>query len=64
MVLFEKPDTLGPEHVDMVYVDPDTLEVYGVMQRFHCAGGVDEHQYVCRLNHWNSYELEKIEGSP
>ena len=47
MILESKPDTLGPEHLNMLYIDPETVTVSVVVERLHCAGGVDEHQFNC-----------------
>lgn len=61
MILESKPDTLGPEHRNMLYIDPETVTVSVVVERLHCAGGVDEHhQFNCKLNHWTTYGWEEV----
>ena len=52
---------IGLDDVGRYAFDRDTRKWWKVVKYFHCAGGVDEHEYECKLNHWFSYEWVELE---
>ena len=51
----------GPDDVGQHYFDLDARQWWRVVKYIHCAGGMDEHKITCPLNHWYSYEWDKLE---